>query len=191
MKNLFKTINVSVIAIALASSNLMATDIFAATQGSLAATSTGSVDIAVTKPARAKISNLSDLTLASWVNGDGDVTLTNDVCVYSSKANGGYTIKASGSGASSAYTLANGSNLIPYNVTWNSGGVGALANTGTALAANTTSSPLTHAARDSSTCTGATPGPTARLVVGMLATDLDSAVDGSYDGTLTLLVTPN
>lgn len=186
-----KKVGAMVAAISLTTTVLTPFNVMAATQGTLGATSTGSVDLSVTKPPRADINGLVDLSLSSWVNGDGDQELTEDVCVYSTKSGGGYTIKASGSGASSAFTLANGANTLPYSVTWNAGGVGNLANTGVALAANTTSSALSHASRDSSTCNGAHPGPTARLVVGLLASDLDGIVDGTYSGTLTMLVTPN
>jgi len=170
---------------------LTTSDALAAVQGDLGETSTGSLDISVSKPARARISDLNDLTLTSWVNGDGDVVLKDDVCVYSSKAQGGYTIKASGSGADSGFTLANGTDVLPYSVTWNAGGVGNLADSGTQLVANVTSAKMTGASRDSSSCNGANPGPTARVIVSMLETDMDAAVDGTYDGTLTLLVTPN
>ena len=166
-------------------------ELLAATQGTLGATSTGSLTISVTKPARADITNLTDLTVASWVTGGGDQTLTSDVCVYSTRPTGGYTIKAPGRGTSSAFTLANGANTLAYSVSWNSGGVGALTNTGTALTTNVTSAALTKAATDSSTCTGTVPGATARLIVTILATNLDAIVDGTYTGTLTLLVTPN
>ena len=172
-------------------STFLSSSAMAAVQGELGTTSQGSLDLRVSKPARARISDLNDLTLASWVTGDGDVKLKDDVCVYSSKAQGGYTIKASGSGAESAFTLANGSEILPYSVAWNSGGVGNLTDTGTNLASNETSPRLTGASRDSSSCNGQNPGPTARLVVSMLETDMDAAIDGTYDGTLTLLVTPN
>lgn len=162
-----------------------------ATQGALGPTSTGSITIQVTKPAYARISNLVDLTVPSWSTGGGDITLTSDVCVYSTRPGGGYTIRASGSGAGGAFSLANGNNILPYNILWNSGGVNALANTGTALAANVTSEKLQKAATDSASCQGKVPGPTARLVVRMMNTDLDAIVDGTYSGTLTLLVTPN
>lgn len=191
MKNFSKKLGYSVVTTAFVFGAMFSGEALAAEQGTLGATSTGSVDISVKKPARVRISALDDLSLASWVTGDGDVTLTDDVCVYSSRANGGYTIKATGSGTAGAFTLANGTNTLPYSVVWNSGGVGSLANTGTALVADTTSGALTKAARDSSSCNGATPGPTARLVVGMTATDLDSIVDGDYAGTLTMLVSPN
>lgn len=166
---------------------------YSATQGTLGPTSVGSVTIRVTKPARARITNLSDLTIESWVPGDGDQILTDDICVYSTRPAGGYTIKATGSGSNSAFTLSGGADLSPlaYQVTWNSGGVGKLTNTGTALSPNVTSGALFNAATDSSTCTGTNPGDTARLIVEITSANLDAAKDGTYTGTLTLLVTPN
>lgn len=191
MKQVFSKKHVKQVLYIAVGTTFLSSQAMAATQGELGATSQGSLDLNVTKSARARISDLNDLTLASWVTGEGDVKLTDDVCVYSSKAQGGYTIKATGDGANSAFTLANGSEILPYSVTWNSGGVGNLADTGTALTTNVTTARLTGAARDSSSCTGANPGPTARVIVSMLATDMDAAIDGTYDGTLTLLVTPN
>lgn len=178
-------------ALAMVSGLLYVSAPYAATQGTLGATSTGSITIQVTKPAYARISNLVDLTVPSWSTGSGDITLTSDVCVYSTRPAGGYTIRATGSGANGAFSLANGSNILPYNIVWNSGGVGALANSGTALVANATSAPLQKAATDSASCQGKVPGPTARLIVRMMNTDLDAIVDGTYSGTLTLLVTPS
>jgi|GEM_PF-811099 len=190
MINRYRNLTIWVVAVLMVSSGILSGPVYSATQGTLGATSTGSVTISVTKPARANISDLNDLTVASWVTGGGTQVLTDDVCVYSTRPSGGYTIRATGSGAASAFTLANGANLLAYTVIWNSGGVGALANTGTALTNNVTSATLTKAARDSSTCIGTVPGPTARLVVTILATALDAAVDGTYTGTLTLLITP-
>ena len=166
---------------------------YSATQGTLGPTSVGSVTIRVTKPARARITNLSDLTIESWVPGDGDQILTDDICVYSTRPSGGYTIKATGSGSNSAFTLSGGAEMSPleYQVKWNSGGVGKLTNTGNTLSPNVTSGALFNAATDSSTCTGTNPGDTARLIVEISSASLDAAKDGTYTGTLTLLVTPN
>ena len=161
---------------------------FAATQGTLGATSSGSVAISITKSARARISNLNDLTLAAWEEGVGAISLTDDMCVYSTRPNGSYRVTASGSGTASAFSLANGANLLPYTVTWNSGGAGALANTGTALTTTVASAAFLNASTTSPTCTG---GDTARLIVGVTAAAMTAAVEGSYVGTLTLLVAPN
>jgi hypothetical protein len=161
---------------------------FAATQGTLGATSSGSVAISITKTARARISNLNDLTLPAWEEGSGAVNLTDDVCVYSTRPNGSYRVTASGSGGSNAFSLANGANLLNYSVTWNAGGVGALANTGTTLTTGVASAAFNNASTTSPTCTA---GDTARLIVGVSALAMTSAVEGSYVGTLTLLVAPN
>lgn len=168
-----------------------ATPTYSATQGTLGPNSIGSLVIRVTKPARARISNLSDLSLESWVSGDGNKTLTDDVCVYSTRPMGSYTITAVGNGQNAAFTLSGGVNgTLPYKVYWNSGGVGKLSNAGRQLDPAVAVSGMNNAATDSSTCTGAVPGDTARLIVEFSAQSLDAAKDGTYTGFLTLIVTP-
>ena len=87
---------------------LVTTGANAATQGSLGATSTGSANISITKSVQAQISDISDMTLANWSVGDGDVTLYSNVCVYSST--GSYKVTATGSGLVNAFTIASGLN---------------------------------------------------------------------------------
>jgi hypothetical protein len=72
----------------------LATSAYAATQGTLGATSTGSANISITKSVQAQISDISDMTVANWSIGDGAVTLTSNVCVYSST--GSYRVTATG-----------------------------------------------------------------------------------------------
>src|SRR5688572_470390 len=89
----------------------------AASQGTLGATSTGSVVITASVPNRARITGLADVTFANQDPG----TLASDaqdVCVWSNTATKEYTITASGSGAASAFTLTNGSTTVPYTVEW-------------------------------------------------------------------------
>jgi hypothetical protein len=179
------------LAAALAARVPFADDARAALQGTLGTTSNGSLNFSVTKPPRADISNLTDLQLAGWIVGDGAVTMTEDVCVYSTRPSGGYTVLAAGSGAGQDFTLSNGGATLPYQVSWNAGGVGNLSNTGTPLTSNVASAGFTHAATDSSSCSGAAPGPTARLIVYVSNGQMSSAPSGSYSGTLTLVVTPN
>ena len=162
----------------------------AATQGSLAANSSGSLVISVVKPPRANISGLSDLSVSGWVVGDGDQTVSEDICVYSTRPSGGYTVKATGTGSGNGFTLAYSGRTLPYQVRWNAGGVGALSNSALPLTANSPS-PFTHAATDSSSCSGAIAGPTARLLITFLASSLTSVSAGTYAGTLTLMITPN
>lgn len=163
----------------------------AATQGTLGATSTGSANISVTKSVQAQISDISDMTLTNWSIGDGAVTLSSNVCVYSSTGN--YKVTATGSGSGSAFSIASGSNTIPYTVTWNAGGAGGLSNTGTSLTTNTQSASLGNASVTSANCSGGGAGnDTARVIVGISQASMDAAASSStpYTGTITMLITP-
>jgi len=164
----------------------------AASQGTLGENSVGSFTVRITKSARVRISNLADLALESWVSGDGDRRLTDDVCVFSSRGMGDYSITAIGNGPNATFSLSGGVNgLLPYRVYWNAGGVGSLNDSGIRLESKVTASGMTHAANDSSTCKGSNPGDTARLIVEFTAESLDAARDGKYFGILTLIVTPS
>jgi hypothetical protein len=161
---------------------------FAATQGSLAATSSGSVAISVKKDVRVKVSSLSDLTQDAWEDGNGDVVLTNDVCIYSTRAMGGYKVAPLGSGANNAFTLSNGANTLAYELKWQDGGEGNLSAPTTSLTANTVSSNFQHASTTSPNCSA---GKTARMEVRIGANNMSAASDGIYTGVLTLIVSPS
>ena len=163
----------------------------AATQGTLGATSTGSANISITKAMQAQITDIQDMTLASWSIGDGAVTLTTNACVYSST--GSYKVTATGSGTANAFTLASGSNSLTYSVTWNAGGAGGLANTGTALTTNVQSASFSNASTSSATCSGGgAANDTARVIVGITNSAMVAAPASAtpYTGTLTMLITP-
>jgi hypothetical protein len=165
---------------------LAASPAFAApTQGTLGATSTGSITITASVPNRARITGLSDVTFA---NQDPNTAASNaqNVCVWSNTATKAYTITASGNGTASAFTLSNGTGTVPYSVEWaaTSGQT-----SGTSLTAGTASSSLTSGAVNQ-TCSSA-PLASASLVVKIGTTDLGTmTAGGNYTGTLTLLVTP-
>jgi hypothetical protein len=171
---------------AIGAGSLVASPAFAApTQGSLGATSTGSITIPASVPNRARITGLSDVTFA---NQDPNTAASNaqNVCVWSNTATKAYTITASGNGTASAFTLSNGTTTVPYSVEWaaTSGQT-----SGTALTAGTASSSLTSGAVNQ-TCSSA-PLASASLVVKIGTTDLGTmTAGGNYTGTLTLLVTP-
>jgi len=183
-KRLRATAKLTLQAAALASALTTAANA-APTQGSLGATSTGVINISASVPNRARISGLSDV---SFANQDPATAAANaqNVCVWSNTATKGYTITATGSGASSAFTLTNGSSTVPYSVEWaaTSG-----QNSGSGLTAATASGALTSAAVNQN-CSSA-PLASASLVVKMATADLGTMNAGaSYTGTLTLLVTP-
>jgi hypothetical protein len=158
---------------------------FAASQGTLGATSTGTVAISASVPSRARITGLTDV---AFTNQDPAVAASNaqNVCIWSNTATKGYTVTATGSGAASAFTLTNGSGTVPYTVEW-AGSSGQT--TGTALSTGTASAALTTTAVNQ-TCSAA-PATTASLIVGISTASLGTMDAGSnYTGTLTLVVTP-
>lgn len=170
---------------AMAAMALPSTEAMAASQGSLGATSTGSVGITASVPNRARITGLGDV---AFTNQDPAVAASNaqNVCVWSNTATKAYTITATGSGASSAFTLSNGTTTVPYSVEWASSSG---QTSGTALATGTASASLTSAATSQTCASG--PTASASLIVGITTANLGTMSSGSsYTGTLTLLVTP-
>lgn len=157
----------------------------AATQGTSGATSTGTVSITASVPNRARITGLADV---NFLNQDPATAASSaqNVCVWSNTATKAYTITATGSGASNAFTLTNGTGTVPYSVEWNSTSG---QTSGTALSAGTASSSLTSTATNQNCASG--PSSSASLVVGISTANLGTMSAGSnYTGTLTLLVTP-
>ncbi|MFN7024894.1 MAG: hypothetical protein ACK4QP_10300 [Pseudorhizobium sp.] len=168
----------------LASASLSAPAL-AATDGTLGATSTGTVSITASVPSRVRISGLTDI---DFTNQDPATAASSaqNVCVWSNTATKAYTITATGSGAGSAFTLSNGSAAVSYEVQW-AGISGAMA--GTTLTAGSASSSFSSTATNQNCASG--PSASASLIVG-LGTGALSAMNAgaNYTGTLTLLVTP-
>jgi hypothetical protein len=164
---------------------LSASPASAATQGSFGATSTGSISISASVPSRVQISGLTDV---AFTNQDPSTAASNaqNTCVWSNTSTKGYSITATGSGASNAFTLANGALTVPYTVQWaNTSGQ----TSGTALTTATALTGQTSTAT-SPTCVSA-PSTTASLVIGISAANLSSMqASTTYSGTLTLLVQP-
>ena len=88
------------------------------TQGSLGATSQGQVGISATIPQRVQISGLADFSFGTLDPATAASTPEN-VCVWSNTATKGYSITATGSGATNAFTLSNGTTTLAYGVQWN------------------------------------------------------------------------
>jgi hypothetical protein len=157
----------------------------AATQGSLGATSSGTVSISASVPSRVQLTGLTDV---AFTNQDPAVAAANaqNVCVWSNTSTKGYNVTATGSGTSSAFTLANGSLTVPYAVEW-AGSSGA--SSGTALATGTALTGLTSTATSPTCSSGAS--STASLIVKISTANLQSMQAAtSYTGTLTLVVAP-
>lgn len=151
----------------------------AATQGSLGATSTGSVVINATVPNLARISRLDDINLGTW--SGADLNGSDQFCVFSSTRS--YTITATSSnGTAALFRLKDGgTNYIPYTVTWTDSAPTSLpllnAIASTPFATNATST----------NCGGA---DNTTVTVNVPSAAIGAAPAGAYSDTLTLLVTP-
>ena len=161
------------------------TPAIAASQGTLGATSTGSVTITASVPTRARITGLSDV---AFTNQDPATAASSaqNLCVWSNTATKAYTVTATGSGTASEFTLSNGTATVPYSVQWapSSGQT-----SGSALTAGTASASLTSTATHQACTSG--PPASASLVVEISTTDLSTmSAATSYTVSLTLLVTP-
>ena len=180
-----RTILNSITSAAIVVAAIASTPALAATQGTLGATSTGTVAISASVPNRARITGLADV---AFTNQDPNTAASSpqNVCVWSNTATKGYTVTATGSGTSSAFTLANGLLTVPYSVAWNASSG---ATTGSALATGTASAGLVSTATQQVCSSG--PVTTSSLIVGITTADLGGMqAETSYTGTLTLVVTP-
>jgi len=152
---------------------------FSATDGSLAATSTGDFDINLTLGSLIQISSLDDMTL-TYTPGAA-ATNTESFCVYTNAASGTYEVTASSANENAgAFRLANGGNFIPYTLEYDTVTLTSSAtndNGGAGFAANT-------AAAD---CGGAEP---VDAVVTAAEADILAVPSGTYSDTVTLLVEP-
>jgi hypothetical protein len=156
-----------------------------ATDGTLGATSTGSVSISASVPSRARITGLANVDFTDQ-DPAAVATRVQNVCVWSNTPTRAYSITATGSGDANAFTLSNGSATVPYSVEWSAS---VDQTSGTALLAGNASGALTTTATQQTCANG--PAASASLIVGLAPEDLGTMYAGtSYTGTLTLLVTP-
>lgn len=151
----------------------------------LALAATGALIGGPSQAQQVRITRLTDVAFGQ-LNTFNDVSLAQTVSVCSSASGGGYTVRASGSGAGGAFTLASGANTLPYQVQW-AGSPGQTS--GTALQANVTSPEFTSAA-NALVCYFLQSN-TATLIVRLAGTDTVNARAGSYNGTLTILISPS
>jgi hypothetical protein len=157
----------------------------AATQGSFGATSTGSVTINASVPNKIQLTGLTDV---SFLNQDPTVAAasTQNVCVWSNTSTKGYNVTATGSGAGSAFTLANAALTVPYSVEW-AGTSGQ--SSGTALTSGSALTGLTSVATNATCSAGAS--SSASLIVKISSANLQTMQAATnYTGTLTLVVAP-
>lgn len=157
----------------------------AATQGSLGATSTGSISIGASVPNRVQLTGLTDVSFANQ-DPATPASRAQNVCVWSNTSTKGYNVTATGSGTGSAFTLANGALTVPYSVEW-AGSSGQ--SSGTALATGSALTGLTSTATNATCAAG--PTSSASLIVKISTANLQTMqASTTYTGTLTLVVAP-
>lgn len=159
---------------------------YAASDGTLGATSTGTSIVSLTIGAVYQITGLADLALGTY-GGAGDMTGNDDVCVYTNDVSGNYNVTITDDSTMSAAGFsvqnAGATEDIAYSVDWNdvAGTVGSAAVTyNTQLAS-------TGADTASATCSG---GNNANFEVTVAAAALGAASADTYTATMSILIEP-
>lgn len=170
---------------------LVASPVWAASQGTPGATSVGSITINASVTPEVNITNLDDITFSSAdlrraVNIGTGASASDAVCVWSNNPDGSYYITAYGDGASDAFILNDGTRTISYTVTWADN---ATSTTGGQQLTSATKSPQFISSATQPDCAGA---DTAQVGISLTATDIGAMESTTtYTGVLTLLVTPS
>jgi hypothetical protein len=133
--------------------------------------------------AQALISGLSDLQLGRW-NGTSDMQGEVTHCVYAQRG-GRFSVAATGVGSGGAFVLRNGPRTLSYRVDYNDGSGWRQLNPGVPLSGQRGEPNLVQLAF----CLLGQ-RPPERVRVRVLAQDLAAAPAGSYNGLLSLLITP-
>ena len=147
----------------------------AATDGALGLDSTGTSVVTVIKQNAVQITDVDDIDLGTQPSLTADAVGSDDVCVFNSTGNYDVTVSSA-----NGFTLASGTDAMPYGVTWSANG---------GAAADAAAGQLTGLVGDSTstTCAG---GTNATFEVTVAAADFNAADPGTYTDTLTLFVEP-
>ena len=134
--------------------------------------------------AQVQIGGLSDLQLGVW-SGSGDLEGIVDHCVRGPRG-GRYAIQATGLGTGGAFVLLSGPGSLPFQVAYSDDNGGwSQMSPGIPLSGQRGAPNQNQFER----CLAGQRSPQ-RVRVRVLAQDMGTAVAGSYDGSLILLVTP-
>lgn len=132
--------------------------------------------------AKVRISGLADVNFGALASLETDAVQSQSLCLYAQ--NNRYSLRADGSGAGGAFVLSGGAANLAYEVRWNDQGG---QTNGAGLSPGAVLSGLTTSAQNQN-CSGAGPSTTASLILVLPASALSGATQGSYSGTLTLIV---
>ncbi|MGK0260793.1 MAG: hypothetical protein ACI96M_004247 [Candidatus Azotimanducaceae bacterium] len=166
-----------VVLLAVLSTSIWVPTLQAATQGSVGASSNGSLEISLTLGAAVRVSGLQDIELNATQGQD--ISGTSKVCIYSSGGNT-FQLNALGSGQDNSFSVNFGSQSIDLNVVYSNDQGDFELEPGVRR-----SSTLGTSADDIDCSTN---GPQGRVSVSIDGADSMSAETGTYLGTLTLVV---
>lgn len=160
--------------------------IFAATQGTLGITSTGTVNVSITIPALVQITGLSDITLGSTTAFPATGSTT--ACIYSNVASplGSYYVTATSQNTSGTdfRVKDSGTDYIVYSAYWNNSSA---ASQTTALTSGTKTAQQTGGSAVSLTCGGSA---NANFNISFSSSQVQGAPAATYTDVVTLLITP-
>lgn len=159
---------------------------FAATQGTLGTSSTGTVNVSITIPALVQITGLSDITLGS--TSSFPATGNTTACIYSNVASplGSYYVTAASQNTSGTdfRVKDSGTNFIAYSAYWNNTSA---ATQTTALTSGTKTAQQTGGSAVSLTCGGSS---NANFNISFSASEVQGAPAATYTDVVTILITP-
>ena len=155
---------------------------FAASQGTLGSTSTGSSSLSATVTSLVLIDGVNDILLSAATANDDLEGNDPSICVYSNATDNLYEITASSTNGSGSFLLSDiSSNTMAYTVKWTD--------------ADGTEVSLTEGAQTSSNLDGSATtdctGAFSRVDVSVPAATWTTSPAGGYSDTLTLVVAPN
>lgn len=182
MRKLLSLAAVSALAVTLSNTALAAT-----ADGTLGATSTGTVDVTLSIAEQFQISDLDAFAFGAYT-GTGDFDANDDICVYHN-GDGSYQVTVTDDSGVTANAFAvddaTDTNDIAMEVRWND----VAGTTGESTLTFNTALAQTGANTQATDCT--TGGLSANLHVVLLEADLQAASAGSYDSELTILIEPD
>lgn len=159
---------------------------FAATQGTLGTTSTGTVNISITIPSLVQITGLNDIALGS--TSSFPATGNTTACIYSNVASplGSYYVTATSQNTSGTdfRVKDSGTDYIGYSAYWNNSSA---ASQTTVLTSGTKTTQQLGGNSTSLTCSGT---PNANFNISLTSTQVAGAPAATYTDTATLIVSP-
>lgn len=155
----------------------------AATDGATGSTSSGNIEVRVTKGDEVRISNLQDVDFGAVNSTPANKFI--DFCIYSTT--GSYDVTpTSNYGSGNQFQMANAgaTEYIEYDLQWNNAATGT---SGVGLNNAVTSNTFTTPNTTQNDCGG---GVNTRMFVEVNNQDFNAATSGTYTDVLTIVITP-